>query len=1662
MVGLSGPATPGAGFSYQLTAECSSLTVACVNATVTDVLPAHLQVIPSELPTSNSSQTVTYDTATRTLTVKFTEPLPPPNTAGSTGLPAGSVRQVLVGVSLPADTRLPDGSTITNTGQITADNATSASSSVDVDVSVPRTTRPIATKSWPASSPIALSGAKSTTTLGISHASSNSAQVTELSVADVSRDTFDDFDLVSVGPVDRFPPGANRVAVEVCTEPIGTPCAPDQFKRGSFGPGPGVDLPAGVNAADVTGVRFIFKNSAGTTLPSDPTEGRVKFDLKLRDTVRSTRAPLDPKTTKTGTNCADPAAVESGTPVSGASACVGFSVLPNAATVKVDKSFFSDASGAYSSNGIAVAGQSSPVSALTTAKNTSPFAVSHLTIVDPSPTATSRFDDFDADSIRVGFPSGATDATVTVDCRDGNTHVIGPLHPPPSTADLKATGCPADSPPARVTVDFAGTKADGSPAIAAGATATLGLHGKLKSGVAAGRVSDCADGKIPSEGGRGAAAGTGCAEAVVEPPRSTVAGSKLINGGLTAGQLVVGQPLSFTVTGSNNGNLPESDFLVQDPADPTAPGNPFDLVQLTDASLSTTPASLRDSIVIEVYDPLGGAWVPYDPANSALVAAATGVRARLTSGTTPLGGQVRLSFSVVARDGIPVGSTLQNCQRTSARTAVGQGSNDSCAPRLEVKAPSAGGAVQKVIAPNSVARHLPGVLPQTAQVRIQAQNTGTIPLNQIVVSDTDSAFFDSVDLVGIDAVNFPPGANRVQVDACTTGCAGGTFINGVPTTSTRPGLPAGIAPGDVQGLRFTFSNSSGGYVLTPGSNFPGGAPCPNASICFTVAPRVMLRSDPSTTIPDTLSDTASAAGASQLQPPGVTFPIGDTTAPLSVVKGSTLLSVAKSTDTPVAGPGEPVPFTLNIRNSGTGAVPDLAISEPIPAGLVLDQSFVGPGNLPFTIDSTVPAGTPPLPSPVFTAQRDPADPSRIASLRWSFPGFDFLPGSTVKITFHTTLAPGLAAGTRVDNSFGASSTDPATQATLGCDPSAGKVTDGLYGTGPYCTAKASVSSRGGSALDAQKWVTGDPTLGFYDTATDTYVKPGDISCPLLTVGGADYTRFPCIALVLAGQQFRYLLNVTNIGNTPATEVRLVDGLPHVGDTGVKLVNQDRETQWEPRPRLAAAPSLVPPSAVKATAQFAYTAKAKTCTDELRSPPVSCPAGEWDPAFSTDAEGFRAFVTFPDRLAPGKSFAIEVPMSAPVDLNHPPNSLPIAWNSFAHTDFVLKPGATSPSQLPFVEPPKVGVALPFGTLEIDKQKTGPLAAQATGPFAAAYDCTVTPTGGSPVTVASGQGSFNVEQPLLVPDVPVGATCNVWETYTGGGVSDHSLPASAVTTVITAQRNGNTSVVLANDFPQPPPVAPPPAGTPAGDAQLRISKQVDLASAAAGQPLVYTIRIVNAGPATATNVRLTDNPSHPVILAATSVSQGTCTAGLPLTCALGSLPVGASATIMVQESANSGGLLRNTAIVSADQATPTPATAISSASTDVSPGKARLRIRQTPKFTRVKPGGTFTYRIHVLPVGPLAAVGVRVCERLNPDLVVRSAPGAHFVAGRPCWTIPVLNPRTARVFTLTVLAHNVPAPVRVLDTAAASASNAVTVDARDTAAITPQPTPTPVTG
>jgi hypothetical protein len=143
-------------------------------------------------------------------------------------------------------------------------------------------------------------------------------------------------------------------------------------------------------------------------------------------------------------------------------------------------------------------------------------------------------------------------------------------------------------------------------------------------------------------------------------------------------------------------------------------------------------------------------------------------------------------------------------------------------------------------------------------------------------------------------------------------------------------------------------------------------------------------------------------------------------------------------------------------------------------------------------------------------------------------------------------------------------------------------------------------------------------------------------------------------------------------------------------------------------------------------------------------------------------------------------------------------------------------------------------------------------------------------------------------------------------------------------------------------------------------------------------------------------------------------------------------------------------------------PTPADNSASAVTQLSYARAQLRVTKTPSFRRVNARAAVRYRIRVQALGSVAAVGVRVCDRLDPYLTVISAPHARFSAGSPCWTLPRLDPGHPRVFTIRVVADNVPRARHAPDTASASALNAPTAHARATLAIKPRPIPSPVTG
>lgn len=89
---------------------------------------------------------------------------------------------------------------------------------------------------------------------------------------------------------------------------------------------------------------------------------------------------------------------------------------------------------------------------------------------------------------------------------------------------------------------------------------------------------------------------------------------------------------------------------------------------------------------------------------------------------------------------------------------------------------------------------------------------------------------------------------------------------------------------------------------------------------------------------------------------------------------------------------------------------------------------------------------------------------------------------------------------------------------------------------------------------------------------------------------------------------------------------------------------------------------------------------------------------------------------------------------------------------------------------------------------------------------------------------------------------------------------------------------------------------------------------------GNNLTYTITISNAGPVAATNVTLTDTLPAGAALALATPSQGSCSGSGPVTCALGTIAAGASATTTIVVTPTQVGAASLTASVAATEFDP----------------------------------------------------------------------------------------------------------------------------------------------
>lgn len=228
-----------------------------------------------------------------------------------------------------------------------------------------------------------------------------------------------------------------------------------------------------------------------------------------------------------------------------------------------------------------------------------------------------------------------------------------------------------------------------------------------------------------------------------------------------------------------------------------------------------------------------------------------------------------------------------------------------------------------------------------------------------------------------------------------------------------------------------------------------------------------------------------------------------------------------------------------------------------------------------------------------------------------------------------------------------------------------------------------------------------------------------------------------------------------------------------------------------------------------------------------------------------------------------------------------------------------------------------------------------------------------------------------------------------------------------------------------------------------ADLSLAKTVDQPRPNVGDTVTFAVTLRNDGPAVATNVAVSDVLPAGLALVSATADAGSYRPGTGLW-TVGTLPVGAQAQLLMVARATRGGLLTNTAQVSAaDQRDPdsTPGNGNpgedDQASAQVRPLVADLRLSKGASNYTAHTGDTLVYTIAVTNDGPDAASGVAVSDPLPSGLVFQSASASQgsYDPTTGSWAVGDLGSGQRATLTLSTL---VATDRKVINTAQVSAS------------------------
>lgn len=284
-----------------------------------------------------------------------------------------------------------------------------------------------------------------------------------------------------------------------------------------------------------------------------------------------------------------------------------------------------------------------------------------------------------------------------------------------------------------------------------------------------------------------------------------------------------------------------------------------------------------------------------------------------------------------------------------------------------------------------------------------------------------------------------------------------------------------------------------------------------------------------------------------------------------------------------------------------------------------------------------------------------------------------------------------------------------------------------------------------------------------------------------------------------------------------------------------------------------------------------------------------------------------------------------------------------------------------------------------------------------------DETLTATGTTTIEDAGVGGTLGIGLSIAVNPPPNTELLNLLgirvvlneQIITGDGVSTRGITVNAIRIDLT---NTILSLIgaLSGDIVIAQSQAEVVCNEVEGSSDLSIVKTSSPNPVEVNTALTYTLTVSNGGPDDATNVTVTDILPASFTIGTITPSQGACSplVGTTLTCNLGTIANGGSATVTIQATPTQTGAILNTAIVSGDQPDPDPTDNSSTESTTVEgsgtePTSADLSVTKTASPDPVIVNEELTYTITVTNLGPDPVTDAEAVDTLPAGVTLESA-------------------------------------------------------------------------